>query len=113
MEIKSSLGDRIRAERKRLGFKQNVLAMRLGVDNSTLSKYENGNFLPPVDIIVKMCGIFHRSADFLLFGKEQKFDDIPKNCAELLHDLDKLDDSTRNQLCNHFCGIVHTFSSCK
>ncbi len=113
MEIQSSFGNRIRAERNRLGLKQIVLAKRLGISKSTLSKYENGTLLPPLDIVVEMSGIFHRSADFLLFGKEQKFDGIQEECAELLHNLDKLNDSMRSQLCNCFSGIVCTFSSCK
>lgn len=109
--MESSLGYRIRAERKRLGFKQSILAVRLGVDKSTISKYENNTLTPPVDILIEMSRLFHRSTDYLLFGEEQRYDDISEKCAELLNDLNKLDDSKCAKLCNCFSDIIRTINS--
>lgn len=54
---------KIRTEKK---FNQLNVAMKVGVDQATISGYECGKSYPSVDILLKLCDIFHVSSDFLL-----------------------------------------------
>lgn len=52
---KRRLGDLIRAERKRRGLQQGVLAKRLGITQAYLSELETGKKRPSFDLGVTIC----------------------------------------------------------
>ena len=52
--------------RERHGLTQNQLAHRLGLKNSTISKYETSNVPPPALMVRKIAKTFGVSSDYLL-----------------------------------------------
>ena len=56
--------------RKEAGYSQEKLAEMLGISRQALSKWENGQANPDVNNIKKLCEIYNKSSDYILFGKE-------------------------------------------
>ena len=50
---------------------QQQMGLRLNMDQSTYSRYENGNTAPVIDIIFRIVEEFNVSVDWLL-GKDKK-----------------------------------------
>lgn len=59
-------GERIRSLRKQAGLKQSELAEQLGVSTSAVGMYENNRRVPPRPVLLRLCSIFHVTADYLL-----------------------------------------------
>ena len=57
---------RIKALRMSLGFNQVEFAGQLSVTKQSVSNWENGNILPSIDMLIKICNTFSVSADYLL-----------------------------------------------
>ena len=69
MKKKTTLGQRIRAERERLGLTQRGLAIVIGVKSRSpmvISKWETDQAEPSVEKINRLCKLFEISADLLL-----------------------------------------------
>lgn len=66
------LNERIIQARKQAGLTQEQLGEKLGVSRQAVSKWESGQANPDVSYVMEMCRIFNVSADWLLFGTEQK-----------------------------------------
>ena len=60
------LRTRITELRKEKGLSQVALAKELGVDCSTIAKYETGDRLPDVVMLCKLASFFGVSTDYLL-----------------------------------------------
>ena len=67
--MESTLGKRITANRKRLGFTQDQLAEQLGITAQAVSKWENDLSCPDITMLPKLADIFCISIDALL-GRE-------------------------------------------
>lgn len=67
-------GERIRSLRKQAGFKQSELAAQLGVSTSAVGMYENNRRVPPRPVLLRLCSIFHVTADYLLAEQEVSAD---------------------------------------
>jgi class 3 adenylate cyclase len=63
---KSALGTRIRERRERLGLTQRGLAAALQVSARAVSKWERGDSVPDVDVLVDLARLLDVSVDFLL-----------------------------------------------
>lgn len=68
---KVSFGARIQRLRKEKGLTQNQIADQVGVSAQAVSKWENDQATPDIDILVKLSEIYDVSLDELL-GKEVK-----------------------------------------
>ena len=72
-----SLGDymdnRLRQLRKEHKLTQVELQMRTGIEQSLLSKYENGERTPPTETLIALADFYHVSIDYILCrtGKPQ------------------------------------------
>ena len=77
------LSEKIYQHRKKLGLSQEELATKLGVTRQAISKWELGDSLPDLDMIVKLAQLFKVSTDYLL----QNDTDIPQNQS---HWLDRI-----------------------
>lgn len=66
------LNERIIRARKQAGLTQEQLGEALGVSRQAVSKWESGQANPDVTYVVKMCELFHLSADWLLLGRERE-----------------------------------------
>ncbi len=56
--------------RKEKGLTQSQLAEKLGITNRAVSKWETGNSMPDVSIMIELCEIFSISVNDLLCGKK-------------------------------------------
>src|SRR5687767_3007081 len=63
---KTALGTRIRERRERLGLTQRGLAAALQVSAQAVSKWERGDSIPDVDVLVDLARLLDLSVDFLL-----------------------------------------------
>ncbi|WP_282774684.1 helix-turn-helix domain-containing protein [Phaeodactylibacter xiamenensis] len=62
------IGKNIRYLRKKQGHKQNWLAEQLGKSNGLVGEYERDKKTPPVDVLLKICGIYEVSLDELVIS---------------------------------------------
>ena len=61
--------DKVREQRQKLGLKQEELAKLLGVERSTVTKWETGESKPRADMLVKLSSVLGCSVDVLLCHK--------------------------------------------
>lgn len=66
MDKNYNFGEILLKLREKKGLTQNQLAQRLGLQNSTISKYETAVNPPPALMIRKIAKVFDVSSDFLL-----------------------------------------------
>ena len=59
-------GSKLRDLRIRAGLTQQQLGQRIGVTKSVISFYELRERSPSPDVLIKLTGVFHVSADYLL-----------------------------------------------
>ena len=64
--LAEAIGARIRTLREQRRWSQAALCITLGIHTSKLSKYENGEHLPPHLTLVQIADAFGVSVDFLL-----------------------------------------------
>ena len=55
--------------RKEHGLTQEDLGSRIGVTNKTVSRWENGNYLPPADMLKALSEIYGLSINEILSGE--------------------------------------------
>lgn len=60
------IGNRLRTLRESLSFSQAKLAELLGITQSSLNRYENGQSTPSVDLLRKYADFFDVSIDYIL-----------------------------------------------
>ena len=70
--IYNEIGQRIKQKRKDLNKTQNELSKLLGIERSTLQKYEAGKRNIPISVIIELSNIFSCSTDYLLKGSNSK-----------------------------------------
>ena len=73
----------LKALRKKHKMTQKQLANAIGIDNSSVCKYETGDVLPSHDILIKIAELFNVSTDYILdrssFGRKRRFrGSVPK-----------------------------------
>ena len=51
------IGNIIKNERNKRNWNQNQLGKKLGITGKQISKYEHGDPIPPIDIMLKLCEI--------------------------------------------------------
>lgn len=57
----------LKAARVNAGYGQKKAAELLGIANKTLSKWENGKSFPTVDMVQKICELYHVDYDDIVF----------------------------------------------
>ena len=65
MGIKETIGTRIRELREKKRLTQPELAEKINIKRPSITAYESGNQLPPVDTLMKIADFFNVSLDFL------------------------------------------------
>lgn len=56
--------------RKRKGYTQIALQMKTGIEQSLLSKFENGERIPPTETLIKLADFYNVSIDYILCRTE-------------------------------------------
>jgi transcriptional regulator with XRE-family HTH domain len=65
MDIKETIGTHIRELRDKKRLTQPEVAEKINIKRPSITAYESGNQLPPVDTLIKIADIFDVSLDFL------------------------------------------------
>ena len=66
MSSGDDMGDRLKQLRKARGLTQLAVQMKTGIEQALLSKFENGERVPPTETLVKLADFYEVSADYLL-----------------------------------------------
>lgn len=65
-----SLGDvmknNLKLLRKNKGYTQIALQMKTGIEQALLSKFENGERVPPTETLIKLADFYNVSIDYIL-----------------------------------------------
>ncbi len=65
MDIKETIGAHIRELREKRRLTQPELAEKINIKRPSITAYEGGNQLPPIDTLIKLADFFNVSLDFL------------------------------------------------
>ena len=70
-----SLGDvmrnRLKELRKSRGYTQISLQMQTGIEQALLSKFENGERVPPTETLVRLAEFYNVSIDYILYRTDK------------------------------------------
>lgn len=83
------IGKFIAELRKREGFTQEVLGEKIGVTNKTISRWENGNYMPDIEMFQILGEVFHVSINELLTGQFLSDEDFKKESDKNIVDISK------------------------
>ena len=72
-------GDMLRVARHRRGFQQTEAAKRLGVDQSLLSRFENGLVEPRDDVVMKASRVYEMPVSFFESSRSNRLLAGPRN----------------------------------
>lgn len=64
--MNSILGNRLRAERKRCGISQQMVAVRINLMQSNVSAWERGEREPTLSVLTKLADMYGVTTDYLL-----------------------------------------------
>lgn len=70
--------------RKEKNLTQDELGEKIGVTNKTISRWENGNYLPPVDLLQILSKLFDVSLNELISGERFDGEHYKKNAEEFM-----------------------------
>lgn len=79
------LGSRLKKARKKLRLTQKQVADKIGIDDTTISKYENDKSEPDIETLKKLANLYEVSPQWLLVGYEIEIDrenTVPKYDAQ-------------------------------
>ena len=66
MSLGDNMQNRLKDLRKRRGYTQVSLQMQTGIEQSLLSKFENGERIPPTETLLRLAEFYNVSIDYLL-----------------------------------------------
>ena len=78
------IGKFIAELRKEQKLTQEQLGERIGVTNKTISRWENGNYIPPADALLAMSQLFDVSVNEILSGKRLSTEEYKEAAEENL-----------------------------
>ncbi len=64
------IGERIKKTRKKLGLSQMDMAYALSVNQSNISRIENGTHMPTIDQLIMLKDLLSVDYDYLIGGKQ-------------------------------------------
>ena len=85
--MQETIGKRIAKYRKAKGMTQEELASQLGVSSQAVSKWENDQSCPDIQLLPQLCGILNITSDELLSGKTSDVKLIPATERKSLDEL--------------------------
>lgn len=66
MSLGDGMQNRLKELRKKRGYTQVSLQMQTGIEQSLLSKFENGERIPPTETLVLLAEFYNVSIDYIL-----------------------------------------------
>lgn len=87
------IGSFLKELRNENGMTQEQLGEKIGVSNKTISRWETGNYMPPVDCLNILSDIYHISINEILGGERASGDEFTRiaeqNITVTLKELEK------------------------
>ncbi|MBB6671879.1 helix-turn-helix domain-containing protein [Cohnella nanjingensis] len=78
-------GEKLKTERSKKGWSQEELAAKLFVTRQSVSKWENGQNYPSIEILIKVSDLFGLTIDELLRSDEELTKNVIKESKQLAH----------------------------
>jgi len=78
------IGNFLAVLRKEQGLTQESLGEKLGVTNKTISRWENGNYLPPVEMLQELSKLYEVSINELLCGERIEKENYQEKAEEII-----------------------------
>lgn len=104
------IGKFISSLRKEKGYTQEQLAEKLNVSNKSISRWENGNTMPDLSLIPKLCEILGISINELLSGERIESDEYQKRFEEnIIINMDLLKKKISNFTKRFMLGAIGIF----
>lgn len=76
------IGSFLKELRKENNMTQEQLGERIGVTNKTISRWETGNYMPPVESLILLSDIYGISINEILAGKRVEMDELKQVADE-------------------------------
>lgn len=96
------IGAFLKELRKENGMTQEQLGERVGVSNKTVSRWETGNYMPPIESLSMLSDIYNISINEILAGErvdDKEFTEIAeKNITATLKELEKENQRFENRM---------------
>ena len=104
-----NIGEQITSLRKAKSYSQEELAGKIEASRVMIGKYERGDNLPSVEVIVKLAKAFEVSVDFLLGeGPNASYD---KEMIRRLDELENLPDEEKKYVFHYMDLIIRNFKT--
>ncbi|MCR4694164.1 MAG: helix-turn-helix domain-containing protein [Pseudobutyrivibrio sp.] len=71
------VGNFLKVLRKEKGLTQEMLGAQIGVTNKTISRWENGNYLPPVECLKVLADFYDVSINEIISGQRLSIEQLP------------------------------------
>ena len=71
MSLGDDMQNRLRQLRKSRGYTQISLQMQTGIEQALLSKFENGERVPPTETLLRLAEFYNVSIDYILCRTDQ------------------------------------------
>ncbi|MBP3568390.1 MAG: helix-turn-helix domain-containing protein [Lachnospiraceae bacterium] len=78
------IGSFLATLRKEQGLTQEALGEKLGVTNKTVSRWENGNYLPPVEMLQELSKLYSVSINEILCGERLEKEEYQAKAEETI-----------------------------
>lgn len=107
MNLRKDLGNELKRLRESRNLNQKQLGDLLCYSKSQISRYENGENLPPLEALITYAQEFNVSLDYLIFGTNYQYP--PK----LEHALKRLDAEEQEKVIEIMEKVADVFYWCK
>ena len=104
-------GKFIAALRRGIGLTQRELAEKLGISDKTISKWECGNGLPEVSLMLPLCEVLGITVNELLSGEKLKTEDYKSHAEENMTALLRERSENKRKLLLEFVVVLITLLS--
>lgn len=102
-----TVGKFLKELRKEQNITQEQLGEKIGVTNKTISKWENGKYMPPIDMLEVLSEMYDVSINEILCGRRLNDVEYKENAEENMKDvLAKLPDERQFRVFHAFLWIV-------
>lgn len=104
-----NIGSKISLLRKEKEWSQSDLAQAIEASREIIGKYERGENLPSIEMVVKMAKAFDVTVDFLIGDGESSHYD--KETVNRINAIQKMDSNTRSILFNLIDTYIQNFKT--
>ena len=71
MSLGDVMNNNLKLLRKNRGYTQIAVQMKTGIEQALLSKFENGERIPPTETLIKLAEFYNVSIDYILCRTEK------------------------------------------